>query len=92
MSKRVKRLEWEVRKKRGIDIFVTHSPSLGIGDGNDEAHKGYECFLDFNAEYKPMLHLFGHLHLSGSPVNRGAVFKYASTTARNVSGYRLIDL
>jgi hypothetical protein len=39
-----------------------------------------------------MLHLFGHLHLSGSPVNRGAVFKYASTTARNVSGYRLIDL
>lgn len=92
MARRVKRFEWEVRKKRGIDIFMTHSPMLGIGDGKDETHRGYECFLNFNSEYKPKLHLFGHLHLSGSPVNKGAVFKYGSTTAINVSGYRLIDI
>jgi Icc-related predicted phosphoesterase len=92
MAKRVRRLESEVKKKKGIDIFMTHSPAIGVGDGKDETHKGYECFLNFNAEYKPKLHLFGHLQLSGSPVNRGAVFNYGSTTAINVSGYRLIDL
>ncbi len=92
MARRVRKLESEVKKKRGIDIFVTHSPARGIGDGKDEAHKGYECFLDFNLEHRPSLHLFGHLHLSGSPVNRGAVFSYGDTTAINVSGYRLIDL
>jgi Icc-related predicted phosphoesterase len=92
MAKRVKRFEAEVKKKKGIDIFVTHSPCAGVGDGSDEAHKGYQSFLAFNEQNCPKLHLFGHLHLSGSPVNRGAVFKCGNTTSINVSGYRLIDL
>lgn len=92
MAKKVKKFEAEIKKKKGIDIFVTHSPCLGVGDAADEAHRGYQAFIDFNEQYKPKLHLFGHLHLSGSPVNRGAVFKCGDTTAINVSGYRLIDI
>lgn len=92
MRKRTKKFEADIKRKKGLDIFVTHAPPLGLGDGDDEFHQGFESFLHINETYEPKLHFFGHRHLSGSPVNPNAVFQYGATTMVNASGYRIIDL
>ena len=91
MWKRVKKLEPCIKKKKGIDIFLTHAPPLGFGDGRDAFHRGFEAFLYLNETHEPKFHFFGHNHLSGSPVNNRAVFRYGSTTMVNATGYRIID-
>jgi Icc-related predicted phosphoesterase len=92
MWKRVKKMEAEIKRKKGIDIFVTHAPPLGFGDGDDAFHRGFEAFLHINEMYEPKLHFFGHRHLNGSPVSTQAVLRYGATTLVNASGYRIIEI
>ena len=92
MEKRVRKLESDLRRDRRIDIFVTHAPLQGVGDGNDEFHQGFACFREVHRLNRPALHLFGHRHLSGNPVNRSAVYQSGEVTLINCTGYRIIDL
>jgi Icc-related predicted phosphoesterase len=50
-------------KGRYLDILVTHSPPLGIHDGDDRAHTGFKAFLTFMRYFKPRYLLHGHKHL-----------------------------
>lgn len=65
MQKRVKKL---IRSAKGpIDIFVTHSPTFGLGDDPTSAcHVGFDCFYNIYDKLKPKYHLYGHNHLSYS--------------------------
>ena len=92
MEKRVRRLQADMRRQKKIDIFVSHAPLKGIGDLNDEFHQGFACFEDVHRLNQPALHLFGHRHLSGNPVNRAAVYRSGDVTLINCTGYRIIDL
>lgn len=92
MEKRVRRLQTDLRRNRNIDIFVTHAPLRGVGDGDDEFHRGFACFQDVHRINQPALHLFGHRHLSGNPTNRAAVYRSGEVTLINCTGYRIIDL
>lgn len=92
MWKRTKKFEADIKKKKGLDILVTHAPPIGIGDDDDWFHRGFDAFLHINKTYEPKLHFFGHRHLNGSPVNSKAVTKNGATTMINASGYRIIDL
>ena len=92
MEKRVRRLQTDLRRNRNIDIFVTHAPLRGVGDGDDEFHRGFACFQDVHRINQPVLHLFGHRHLSGNPTNRAAVYRSGEVTLINCTGYRIIDL
>ena len=47
-----------------MDIVVTHAPPRGVGDGEDRAHQGFECFLELMDTYRPRYLLHGHVHLS----------------------------
>ncbi|NLL39763.1 MAG: metallophosphoesterase [Clostridiales bacterium] len=91
MWKRSKKFETDIKKKKGLDILVTHAPPLGFGDGDDEFHRGFEAFLYINEMYEPKYHFFGHRHLSGSPVNNQAVIQYGETTLINATGYRIVE-
>jgi Icc-related predicted phosphoesterase len=91
MEKRVRRLESGMRRDKRIDIFVTHAPMQGIGEGKDEFHRGFACFRDVHRLNQPKLHLFGHKHLSGNPVSKSAVFTSGEVTLINCTGYRIID-
>jgi len=62
MAKRVDKLLRVAKNK--IDIFVSHAPALGLGDGDDFFHKGFECFHKILDITKPKLHIFGHQHLT----------------------------
>ena len=63
MRRRIRKLRWHLWRAGGVDIVVTHAPPEGVGDGDDPAHWGFECFRALLDKYKPMYLLHGHVHL-----------------------------
>ena len=90
MAKRTKKLMKACHKKGGLDILVTHSPSLGIGDGDDWAHKGFACFHDFYEILSPSYHLHGHQHLNYSP-HMKRINQVNETQVINGYSYYILD-
>lgn len=64
MSKRIKRMKLKIKKNKGFDILLAHSPAYGMGDGNDHVHKGFKCFVPLIEEYEPKYFFYGHQHLN----------------------------
>ncbi len=62
MQKRLQKLRFALHRTRGVDILVTHSPPRGLGDQDDLAHRGFQCFVDMMDRYKPALLIHGHVH------------------------------
>lgn len=62
MAFRVRKLWFALRKYRGFDILVTHSPAYGVGDGEDLPHKGFKAFTDLLERFCPKYFLHGHVH------------------------------
>jgi Icc-related predicted phosphoesterase len=84
MSHRVSRMWFQLKKKKGIDILLTHAPAAGINDGFDRVHQGFDAFIELMDRYKPQYFIHGHVHK-----NYQADFvredKYKDTTV--VNGY-----
>ncbi len=93
MEKRIRRLESGMKRDKRLDIFVSHAPAAGLGDGV-AFHEGYRCFHALYELNRPRYHLFGHIHMGGSPVpgSRQGVYLSGATTAVNCAGYRFIDV
>jgi Icc-related predicted phosphoesterase len=51
-----------MRNGYGLDVFVTHSPPLGIHDAVDLPHRGFKAFLTFMDWYRPRYMVHGHVH------------------------------
>ena len=64
MSCRIKMLNRKIRKAGGVDIILTHAPPAGYGDGDDYAHRGFECFLELIDRYQPKSLIHGHVHMN----------------------------
>jgi Icc-related predicted phosphoesterase len=67
---------------RGIDILVTHTPPLGIGD-RTAAGRNVGCgdLLAAVLRIRPLLHVFGHIHEGyGTTQKDGTAFINASVT------------
>ena len=62
MRARLRRLWLQIKWHRGFDILLTHSPALGLGDGDDFVHRGFEIFYQLLLRYHPRYHLYGHVH------------------------------
>ena len=91
MRKRIRKLRWEIAKYGGVDIVVTHAPPLGVGDGDDAAHQGFESFLELIDRYKPKYLLHGHVHLRyGTDTTRER--EYHGTRVINVCEKYVIDI
>ncbi len=91
MWRRVRSMEGAIRKAGGIDILVTHAPALGLGDGPDKFHEGFEAFRYLDDEYRPKIHFYGHCHISTNPVDRRAFAEYNQTMLVNATGYKLVE-
>ena len=70
------------RYGRAVDILITHAPPLGMGDGEDLCHKGFECFLQFMEKYRPKYLLHGHVHLDD--INAPRISEYCDTKVINI--------
>ena len=62
MRKKIRKLRFQLWRHKGVDIVVTHAPPEGVGDGEDNAHRGFEALLDLIDKYKPTYLLHGHVH------------------------------
>lgn len=91
MLKRVKKLQGELKKGGPLDIFVSHAPAKGVGDGGG-FHEGFDCFRTLQEQNRPALHLFGHLHTSGNPGSRQGIYQNGDTRVVNCAGYRILEL
>ena len=91
MKKRIRKLRWEIARYGGVDIVVTHAPPKGVGDADDLAHRGFECFLDLIDTYKPRCLLHGHVHLSYGQ-DRTREREYHGTRVINVSEKYILDI
>ena len=45
MNRRVRRLWFQLKRRKGFDVLVAHSPAYGLGDGEDLTHTGFKAFL-----------------------------------------------
>jgi Icc-related predicted phosphoesterase len=91
MSKRLAKLEKTVRRAGGLDIFLTHAPAKGRGDGEDVFHRGFECFIPFIERHAPRLHVFGHQHVRYS-ARRADPGVIGRTRLLNACPYKIIDI
>ena len=46
----------------GVDVLVTHSPPLGVGDQGDGHRLGSASLLQRVEAVRPLVHVFGHIH------------------------------
>ncbi len=73
MQKRYKKLKRKIKKNKGIDVLVTHSPAYRLNDSEDLPHTGFKTFLQIMDECEPKLYAHGHVH-----INYGRDFKRLS--------------
>ena len=64
MAWRIWKLRWALRRAGGVDIVLTHAPPKGFGDGEDPAHRGFDCFVDLIDRWQPRYFIHGHVHLN----------------------------
>lgn len=64
MKKRVRKLFWRLKFRKGFDILVTHAPARGVHDDEDRCHMGFEVFNRLIERYRPKYFVHGHVHLN----------------------------
>lgn len=64
MDRRVLRRRWELARRGGFDILLTHAPALGLNDGDDPCHIGFNAFNSLMDKYKPRYFVHGHMHMT----------------------------
>ena len=62
MKKRIRKLRRKLKKCGGFDVLLTHAPMRGLGDQDDFAHRGFECFAPLLHDYHPAALIHGHVH------------------------------
>ena len=64
MQRRISKMFWKIRRKKGFDILVTHAPAQGIHDAEDLCHRGFKAFIDLIEKYHPKYFVHGHVHMN----------------------------
>ena len=62
MAARISALKRKIRATGGFDILLTHAPIRGLGDQDDFAHRGFECFGTLLDDWHPAVMVHGHVH------------------------------
>lgn len=78
-----------LRFGRYLDVLITHAPPLGIHDGTDLPHQGFEIFLKLMTRFRPRYLLHGHKHIYGPDTWRT---RFGETEVINVYPYRVLEL
>lgn len=87
MARRIAKKRFALRK--GVDILVTHAPAAGLGDRDDEFHRGFDALRSFLDEYKPAWHFYGHVHSYGK---QQGTLTHGETTLINACGYHILEI
>ncbi len=91
MQRRVQKLRFKLWRSGGVDILMTHSPALGLGDDTDLAHTGFQTFIDVMEKYRPRYMVHGHVH-QNYQYNFKRIRQHGDTTVINAFGSYLLDV
>lgn len=91
MERRIRKLRFKLWRAGGVDIVVTHSPAQGYGDGEDYAHRGFECLLDLMDKYHPKYLVHGHVHMNYG-VQKPRVLQHGDTTIINAYERYILEI
>lgn len=80
----------EICRYGGFDVLVTHAPAAGMGDGEDDFHKGFRAYRLLLDQFAPAYYFHGHQHLSYGGAVRA--LEYKTTSVINAFGYRIFTL
>lgn len=64
MRRRVRKLWWKLKRHGGFDILITHAPAMGLHDGDDLCHRGFDVFRTLLEQYHPKYFIHGHVHMN----------------------------
>lgn len=92
MSARIRKARRQIRREGGFDILLSHAPAKGLGDGDDFAHGGFECFRSLMEEYAPPYHVHGHIHASYIAAKFEREHDLGPTHILNASGHVYFDV
>lgn len=81
----------KLRYGRYVDVMLTHAPPLGIHNGPDRPHRGFEAFLRLMDWFAPRYLIHGHIHRSYG-FSSVAETRYKQTMVLNTAGYRLLAI
>lgn len=91
MRKRVFKMLFSIRRKKGFDILLTHAPAKGLGDMDDMPHRGFQVFLELLDKYRPKYFFHGHVHMNyGSKIKRE--LEYMDTKVVNAFEKYIIEI
>ena len=62
MKKRFDRLKFQLWRRKGIDILLTHAPAYQLNDMEHMTHRGFQCFRHIMEKYRPKYFIHGHVH------------------------------
>ncbi len=92
MEWRVRRLELKIRLLGGVDVLLTHAPARGVGDLDDRAHRGFECFNRLIERWRPDYLVHGHVHKEYLPDFQRTRVLECGTRVVNAYDYTTFDL
>ncbi|HEU4323493.1 MAG TPA: metallophosphoesterase [Roseiflexaceae bacterium] len=79
------------RYGRYVDILLTHAPPLGIHNGPDRPHRGFQAFRHFMDRFRPRYLIHGHIHRSYG-FSAVTETSYNQTLVINTAGYRRLTV
>ena len=91
MTRKIRRLRYQLWKHKGVDIVVTHAPPEGVGDAEDNAHRGFAALIDLIDKYHPTYLLHGHVH-SNYETNFVREREYGGTRVINVGERYILEV
>ena len=62
MKGRIRKLWFQLKRRKGFDILLTHAPARGLNDLDTLPHRGFECFNTLMDKYEPSYFIHGHVH------------------------------
>ena len=90
MKRRLDKLRFQLWKRKGIDILITHAPAYHLNDMEHLTHRGFQVFLDIMEKYKPKYFIHGHVHRNyGRNIPQKSV--YRETTVINACGHCVLE-
>ncbi|MBQ3264436.1 MAG: metallophosphoesterase family protein [Ruminococcus sp.] len=90
MQHRIRKLWMPLKKHRGFDILLTHSPAYGLNDSEHISHRGFACLNTLIEKYQPSYFIHGHVHRNyGIDIPQKCTF--GKTTVVNAFEYCIID-
>lgn len=90
MKHRIRKLRFQLWRHKGVDIVVTHAPPEGLGDAEDNAHRGFAVFREFIDKYHPKYWIHGHVHMNYGNVPR--IEEYNGTQVINAYERYVLEL